>query len=182
VKCFALTGARQEPCRRSSARLGHADLAYRIATQTAYPNWGYWVTQGASSSWETWSNQGPEQTLDHPFLGTIDDWFFQDLAGIRPAEPGYVAVDIVPIFPPDLDAVAGSVTSARGVVSSAWTRHDPGNTVTVTVHEPEGVPATLTLPASTRATLQEGSALRDDERHDWTGFGTFVVRITEEES
>jgi alpha-L-rhamnosidase len=161
-------------------RLGHADLAYRIATQTAYPSWGYWVTQGASSSWETWSNQGPEQTLDHPFLGTIDDWFFQDLAGIRPGEPGYAAVDIAPIFPQDLDEVAGSVTSARGAVSSAWKRDDTG--ITVTVHAPEAVPATLKLPASTRATLQTGSATRDDERNQWTGLGTFIVHITQEES
>jgi hypothetical protein len=54
--------------------------------------------------------------------------------------------------------------------------------ITVTVHAPEAVRATLALPASTRATLEEGSAIRDDERNHWTGFGTFVVRIIQEES
>jgi alpha-L-rhamnosidase-like protein len=32
---------------------GLGDLAYKVATQSDYPSWGYWVAQGATSSWET---------------------------------------------------------------------------------------------------------------------------------
>jgi hypothetical protein len=41
---------------------GDTDLAYTIATQTTYPSWGYWVSQGATTSWETWSHTGPQPT------------------------------------------------------------------------------------------------------------------------
>src|SRR4030081_1257056 len=33
---------------------GGGDLAYAIATQTEFPSWDYWVTQGATAPRETW--------------------------------------------------------------------------------------------------------------------------------
>ena len=68
------------------------------------------------------------------------------------------------------------------VVLSGRPLSGTGACISATVHAPESVPATLTLPASTRATLQTGSAIHEDRLNEWTGFGTFVVRITEEES
>jgi alpha-L-rhamnosidase len=123
---------------------GRGDLAYALATQTEYPSWGYWVTQGATTSWETWRNEGPDQTLDHPFLGTVDDWLYQHLAGIQAAEPGYAAVRIAPLFPEGLERVAATVTSPHGEVSSCWQRGD--GAVTLTVSVPAGVPTELVLP------------------------------------
>ncbi|MGW0578432.1 alpha-L-rhamnosidase-related protein [Streptomyces sp. NPDC002920] len=29
---------------------GLGDLAYRLAVQTQYPSWGYWVEQGTTAS------------------------------------------------------------------------------------------------------------------------------------
>jgi alpha-L-rhamnosidase len=122
---------------------GLGDLAYRIASQTEYPSWGYWVEQGATASWETWSHKGPEQTLDHPFLGTVEDWFFMHLAGIQAAAPGYAEVRIAPVFPADLDHASASVTTPRGRVSSSWMRDDR---LTLTVDVPVGVPTEIRVP------------------------------------
>jgi alpha-L-rhamnosidase len=127
-------------------RFGRGDLAYAVATQTEYPSWGYWVTQGATSSWEVWRNEGPDQTLDHPFLGTVDDWLYQHLAGIQPAEPGYAAVRIAPLFPDGLDHVAATVTTPHGPVTSSWQRSD--GAVTLAVTAPDGVPTELVLVAA----------------------------------
>ncbi|KAI8310929.1 hypothetical protein K4K61_012966 [Colletotrichum sp. SAR11_59] len=57
---------------------GYIDLAYSVATQTTYPSWGYWKSLGATSLWEEWA--GSSRSQNHPFLGTVVDWFYQHLA------------------------------------------------------------------------------------------------------
>jgi len=123
---------------------GLGDLAYEVATQTEYPSWGYWVGEGATASWETWSHKGPEQTLDHPFLGTVEDWLFMHLAGIQAAAPGYSEVRVAPVIPADLDRVSASVTTPHGRVPSNWLR-DNGR-LTLTVDIPPGLPTEIRLP------------------------------------
>ncbi|MFB4420781.1 family 78 glycoside hydrolase catalytic domain [Streptomyces sp. QL37] len=135
---------------------GHGDLAYKVATQTAYPSWGYWVKQGATASWETWSHKGPEQTFDHPFLCTVEDWFFRHLAGIQPGEPGYATVRIAPVVPTGLDHASAEVTTPQGKVSASWRRDGRGR-LTFTVKVPEGVPTEIRLPfASDDVEVEQG--------------------------
>lgn len=138
---------------------GRADLAYAVLTQTEYPSWGYWVTQGATTSWETWRNEGTDQTLDHPFLGSFDEWLYQHLAGIQAAEPGYRSLRIAPVLPRELEHVSATVTTPQGEVSSAWRRS--GDDVTLTVGVPFGATAVLELPTgSTQVEVLEGARRR----------------------
>ncbi|XVQ11559.1 family 78 glycoside hydrolase catalytic domain [Spirillospora sp. CA-255316] len=123
---------------------GHGDLAYRLATQTDYPSWGNWVKNGATTSWETWSITGKDHSMNHAFLGTVDDWFYMHLAGIRPAAPGYRKVLIAPVFPDGLRDASASVTTPHGKVSSSW-RRGKGR-LTLTVQVPKGTPAEIRIP------------------------------------
>lgn len=125
---------------------GDGELAFRIATQTEYPSWGYWLTQGATTSWETWSHTGPFQSLNHAFLGTFDEWLYEYLAGIRPAEPGYAKVRIEPFVPTGLAHAAATVGTPRGEVSSAWRRR--GDVLTLTVRLPGNTSAEVHVPAA----------------------------------
>lgn len=136
---------------------GRPDLAYAIATQTEYPSWGYWVTQGATTSWETWRIEGPEQTKDHPFLGTVDDWFYEHLAGIQPAAPGYATVRIAPVFPQGLDRVEARVRTPRGDVACAWRRE--GGDIELDLALPRGAPAELVLPVRPGAVRTTAGAI-----------------------
>ena len=63
---------------------GHADLAQRLATQTKYPSWGYMIENGATSMWEHWALEA--RSRGHYFLGTVDDWYFHHVAGIRASQ------------------------------------------------------------------------------------------------
>ena len=36
---------------------GRADVAYRIASQTDLPSWGWWIEQGATTLWEQWNGE-----------------------------------------------------------------------------------------------------------------------------
>lgn len=126
-------------------RFGRADLAFALVAQTEYPSWGYWVTQGATTSWEVWRNKGIEQTLDHPFLGSFDEWLFQHLAGIQAAKPGYARIRIEPVLAVGLDHASAKVTTPRGEVSSQWKRE--GEVVRLDITVPASTPGELVLSA-----------------------------------
>ncbi|MFF3372272.1 family 78 glycoside hydrolase catalytic domain [Streptomyces sp. NPDC002680] len=154
---------------------GLGDLAYRVAAQTEYPSWGHWVEQGATASWETWSHRGSEQSLDHPFLGTVEDWFFRHLAGIQAATPGYGEVRIAPVFPADLDHASASVLTPHGRVSSSWLRDE--DRLTLTVDVPAGLPTEIRLPFPESAVeVVQGQATPADTRDGRTDYRTSSAR------
>lgn len=125
-------------------RFGQGDLAYELATQTDYPSWGSWVQQGAGTSWETWAVNSPVLSMNHPFLGTVEDWFFNHLAGIQPQGAGFSRVLIEPIFPRGLNHAEASVTTPRGNIVSSWRRN--GREVVLRVEVPAGVTAVVRVP------------------------------------
>jgi len=110
---------------------GFADAAYRTATQTSEPGWGWWIENGLSTMPEGWSLAS--RSYDHHYFGSISAWFYEGLAGIRPASPGYAAVVIRPVAPQGLGRVTGSIRTVRGLVSSAWRRMAAGLTQTVII-------------------------------------------------
>jgi alpha-L-rhamnosidase len=134
---------------------GDTDLAYKIATQTTYPSWGYWVSQGATTSWETWSHTGPIQSLDHAFLGTINDWLYNDVAGITPAAPGFARILIRPTPPAGLDRAASSEQTVRGLVAASWRR--VAHRLGLKVEIPRGSTAEVDVPVVEGGTVRVAS-------------------------
>ncbi len=75
------------------------------AVQTGYPSWGYMIESGATSMWEHWSREA--RSYGHYFLGTVDDWFYQHVAGIQASpETGYRDITIAPAVTGHLDRAA----------------------------------------------------------------------------
>ena len=80
------------PVLSQAAREGVPDAAkavYTVALQTTYPSFGYWASLGWTSLGEFWESSS--RTRNHHFFGTIVQWFYEELAGIQPLEPGYCA-------------------------------------------------------------------------------------------
>ncbi|MFD2024414.1 family 78 glycoside hydrolase catalytic domain [Promicromonospora aerolata] len=142
-------------------RHGHADVAYELAVQTAYPSWGYMIENGATSMWEHWSLEA--RSYGHYFLGTVDDWFYQHVAGIQAsAETGYRDVTIAPAVTEHLDRAEASVRTPYGTVASEWRR--TGDRLRLTVTIPVGATATVRLPTSDPGTVTEqGRPVADAE-------------------
>lgn len=114
---------------------GDGDLMYRIANQTTYPGYGYWVTHGASTLWEFWSGR---DSHNHAMFGPIDEFFYNDLAGIKApgsygTTPGYRTIQIRPQVLGDLQNAAATIETIRGEVSSRWERESDGLTMTVAI-------------------------------------------------
>jgi alpha-L-rhamnosidase len=138
---------------------GHGELAYDLATQTSYPSWGYWFDQlGANTMWEYWEEDA--RSRDHAFLGTVDDWLYQYLAGIKPDAPGYKRVRIKPFVPDDLDRAAAHTETVRGRVSSSWRKF--GDDLRLRVKIPANTKAKVYVPTTSPGSVNESGGPADD--------------------
>ena len=130
---------------------GHADLAWIVATQTSFPSWGYWRENGATSLWEHWKLSA--RSRGHYFLGSIDDWLFGDVAGLRPLAPGWQRIGIHPALVPWLDHAEADTMTPFGRASVAWSR--PSGKLQVDVEVPVGSTAEVRLPVVTPEAMTE---------------------------
>jgi alpha-L-rhamnosidase len=134
---------------------GHHDLACSLAVQTKEPSWGYWTdVAGFTALGEHWP--ASTRSRNHHFFGAIVEWMYEDLAGMRPLEPGYGTIEFRPQVPAaGLDRVSASHESVRGTVATAWRRSPDGLELDVTV--PPGAIGRVHVPAtSPRAVTEEG--------------------------
>ncbi len=131
---------------------GYADVAVRLAEQTTYPSWGFKLANGATTMWEHWSLQS--RSLGHYFLGTVDDWFFQYAAGIRPSvDEGFRQVTIEPATTEQMDHARATVDTPFGPVTSNWRTR--GRALELKAQVPVGSTATVRLPLGEATTAEE---------------------------
>ncbi|MEW6747378.1 MAG: family 78 glycoside hydrolase catalytic domain [Planctomycetota bacterium] len=125
---------------------GHADVAYRIATQRTYPSWGYMVEEGATTLWERWEKVagGGMNSHNHIMLGSIDAWFYKALAGIRVLEPGWRKVHVKVPALEKLEFAAASLETMRGRFQASWQRSK--SNLLVALEVPVGTEALLEVP------------------------------------
>lgn len=99
--------------------IGRDDLMYAIANQETFPSWGYMLSKGATTWWEQWNGYWSQI---HACYTSLDGWFYQGLAGIRPdpEEPGFKKIIIKPFVSEDLTWVKASYTSIFGQIVSNW--------------------------------------------------------------
>lgn len=83
---------------------GYHKLAVDLLLNEEYPGWLYSVKLGATTIWERWNSVLPDGTinkegmnsLNHYSYGSVVGWIYQDVCGIRPAEPGFRRAVIEP--------------------------------------------------------------------------------------
>lgn len=138
-------------------RYGHADVAYELAVQTAYPSWGYMIENGATSMWEHWSLEA--RSYGHYFLGTVDDWFYQHVAGLQASlGTGFRDLTVAPAVTEHLNRASASVRTPFGTAASAWRR--AGDRLRLTVTVPVGSTATVRVPSrDPEAVTEQGRPL-----------------------
>ncbi len=129
------------------SREGHADLAYRIATQPDFPGWGWMLKNGATTLWEHWEFSDNTFSHNHPMFGSVSQWMMQWLGGIQP-DPRAVGFDqivIRPQAPSGLNWVKSSYRSVRGKIVSNWSRRGQELRFEITI--PANSRAIIHLPA-----------------------------------
>lgn len=142
------------------AQNGRADLAYDIITKEGFPGWMHMMDQGATSLWEHWEFSDNTFSHNHPMFGTVTEFFFRWLAGVRrvgmgegkeerggrgypTGKPDYF------ILQPDtrrLNWVKATVGTQHGPLKTEWKKF--ANQLEVFVDIPPGTTVDLQLPVS----------------------------------
>lgn len=135
---------------------GHPDVAYRIVNQRDFPGWGHMLENGATTLWEHWEFSDNTYSHNHPMFGSVSEWFYTVLAGIRPASDavGFDKIIIKPAIVPGLDWVKGRYNSVRGPIVSEWQIRD--GRLEMRVSLPPNTSALIHFPTPEIKEIQEG--------------------------
>lgn len=162
-----------------------SDIAWALATQTTYPSW-HAMMQKYNTMCEFWTMK---QSKNHVMMGSIDAWFYKELAGIRMKEayPAFGQFIIRPYFADGLDFVNASFESIRGTISASWRKADGSYFVNVTI--PFNTQAEIVLPKHAKAVLLcdgaepsdvDGILSKDENGNEWViraGSGSYQFEI-----
>lgn len=123
---------------------GRADAAVAMMTQTSYPGYGWWLSQGATTMWERWDGRGSSH--NHPMFGGGIHWLYRYLAGLRPeaGRAGYEHALIEPVPAAGLQRVKFALRTLRGRFVVEWRRQ--GGRLAVDITIPANGTATVRLP------------------------------------
>ncbi|MGA2247127.1 MAG: glycoside hydrolase family 78 protein [Verrucomicrobiota bacterium] len=139
---------------------GRPDLAYKIATQTTYPSWGYMISKGATTMWELWNGDTADSGMNSRnivmLIGDLNVWLNENLAGLRPDPEalGFKRIIIKPEPVGDLTWVKDSYESIRGPISTEWRQTAGQFDLRLTI--PANTTATVYVPAKDVKSVTEG--------------------------
>ncbi len=151
---------------RSLTENGMEDLAWKLATNTTFPSWGYMVENGATSIWELWNatTAAPKMNSQNHvmMLGDLLIWYYEDIAGIKTdsQKTGFKKIIMDPLFPNELDRAQASYASVYGTIQSNWQKSK--NNFQWNISIPANTTATVYLPETDKKKINEsGKALKD---------------------
>nr|WP_245652379.1 alpha-L-rhamnosidase [Rufibacter tibetensis] len=144
---------------RSLTEFGRPDLAYKLATNTTYPSWGYMVENGATTIWELWNGNTAAPTMNSynhvMMLGDLVSWYYEDLAGIKSdrGQTGFKQIEMKPLMVNGLDFVDASYHSVHGLIKSNWKKEKKRFSWKITV--PGNTKAVVYIPARSQNDITE---------------------------
>jgi alpha-L-rhamnosidase len=132
---------------------GYSDLAYRLLQNDTYPSWGYSIKNGATTIWERWNSYTKEEgfgdvgmnSFNHYSLGSVSEWMYSYMGGIKPIAPGFKHFTIMPYFSSTMDNIDVNYESINGNIRSAW-HHAGDNLTELNVEIPANCTAQIILP------------------------------------
>ena len=120
---------------------------YNIVNNTSFPGWGHMIDKGATTIWETWKESDNTFSNCHPMFGTVTEWFYRWLAGIRPSpeNPGFKEFIIAPSTPEGLEYVNCTYHAPFGEIISNWKKEKTGGFL-FEILIPKGSSALVSIP------------------------------------
>jgi alpha-L-rhamnosidase len=144
-------------------KYGRPDLAYRLASNTSYPSWGYMVEHGATTIWELWNGNTANPSMNSQnhvmLLGDLLVWMYENIGGISSDENDVAFKKIImkPSFEVDLSFANTSYDSPYGKIISSWKKENGKLKWDITV--PANTHAMVYVPAESKADVWEGAKL-----------------------
>jgi alpha-L-rhamnosidase len=145
------------------------DILYKMANQKDFPSFGHWIEQGANTMWQNWDGS---QSRNHIMFGSIGDYFYYGLGGIKPSEdaPGFKKIILTPQFPDDMTYLKCGHNTPFGWIRTDWKK--VGNEIYYQLSIPDSMITELTIPQK----------LSNIKCHDDTIENTAGVEIIEQKT
>ena len=117
------------------------------------------LAKGATTGWEQWNGHENWSHIHASFI-SLDSWFYQGIAGIRPDEtaPGFKKILIKPAVVGDLTWAKATYQSVHGPIISNWKRD--GSRLTMEVTIPANTKAVIYVPGD-KGSIQESGQPAD---------------------
>lgn len=127
---------------------GLTQQAFDIVNSREYPGWGFMIDRGATTLWETWKESDNTYSNCHPMFGSVSEWFYHWLGGIRPdaKHPGFKKFYLEPQTPEGLTYVKTSYKTPMGYIKSNWEKTASGETK-YSISVPKGTTAMFKITA-----------------------------------
>lgn len=125
---------------------GREDVAWKVMTQESYPSLGFMIAHGATTLWERWEEicGGGMNSHNHIMLGSVDAWFYKNVAGIQCAATAWERVAFKPIIEKDLNYATARIKTVKGEFFISWLKEE--NRFNLTASIPVSASAEIHLP------------------------------------
>ena len=150
-----------------------------------YPSWGYSIKNGATTIWERWNSYTKENgfgdagmnSFNHYSLGSVVEWMYSYMGGIKPAKPGFKEFFVKPYFNNRLTYADVKYESISGTIVSSWTQIDDGYVLDVTV--PVNTKAYIVLDTEKTTLVTNGVKVSQHPKGFAVGSGkyTFFYKV-----
>ena len=138
---------------RVLAENGLEEEAFYFLLQKGYPGWMHCIDLGATTVWERWNSVLDNgmisgvlmNSLNHYSFGSIVEYLYRDVAGLKALEPGFKKALITPLMNQKLKYMKMSYECGYGTYRVEWEIKKDGN-VHVAVEVPFGCSAVVGLP------------------------------------
>lgn len=119
------------------------DLVLQMARQEEHPSYMRFLRQGETTLLEFW--QDDCRSKCHDMLGTILEWFYAAILGLKPIGDGYKTFTINPPYVSEFVYVKGNVDCPYGMIEIEFQRSENG-LVKLDFTVPMGTTASVLLP------------------------------------
>jgi alpha-L-rhamnosidase len=148
-----------------TCEVGRPDVAYTLLLQRDNPSWLYSVDQGATTIWERWNGYSKAdgflrlsmKSYNHYAYGSVLDWMYGTMAGIRPDPdaPGWRHFVLAPVPDRRVGRVHASFESQYGTIESAW-EYGGDDEIGFCFRVPPNTTARVVLPDGTEREVASG--------------------------
>ncbi|KAJ4353201.1 uncharacterized protein N0V89_004927 [Didymosphaeria variabile] len=150
------------------ADVDRPDIVLEMARQEEHPSYMRFIRQGETTLNEFW--QDACRSKSHDMLGTIYEWFYNAVLGLKPETEAYKTWTVKPPLKSEFKHVEGSVECPYGKIEIEYERDEEGCDVRMKVTVPTSTTGFLLLPSDSSSVsirrIREG---RTDDGASETG-------------
>ncbi|TGO52539.1 hypothetical protein BCON_0139g00040 [Botryotinia convoluta] len=122
--------------------LGRSDLVLQMARQEEHPSYMRFLCRGETTLLEFWQDECRSKC--HNMLGSILEWFYVYVMGLKVGEKGWRTFTVAPDYHSEFGTVEGEFESPYGMIGLSWSKIGSGIERKLSV--PVGSTATVVLP------------------------------------